>query len=134
MPIYEYLCAACGHRSEELQKMGARPLKSCPECGGKYEKQISAPSFQFKGSGWYVTDYAKKGADKHGKSDDAGSASPTSESKGDSKGEGKSDSKSDTGSDSTRSESKSKSDAKKESKSGGGNKESSGGSTKAGAG
>lgn len=60
MPIYEYLCEDCGHSSEELQKMGARPLRKCPACGGKYSKQISASAFQFKGTGWYVTDYAKK--------------------------------------------------------------------------
>ena len=72
MPIYEYLCEDCGHRSEELQKMGARPLRKCPSCGGKYSKQISAPSFQFKGTGWYVTDYARKdggsGGDTKGES------------------------------------------------------------------
>ncbi len=60
MPIYEYLCEDCGHRGEELQKMGARPPRKCPSCGGKYSKQISAPAFQFKGTGWYVTDYARK--------------------------------------------------------------------------
>ncbi len=72
MPIYEYLCEDCGHGSEELQKMGARPLRKCPSCGGKYSKQISAPAFQFKGTGWYVTDYAKKdggpGDDEKGES------------------------------------------------------------------
>jgi putative FmdB family regulatory protein len=66
MPIYEYECEACGHRSEELQKMGDPPLATCPACGGPYKKLLSAPSFQFKGSGWYVTDYARKDRDKGG--------------------------------------------------------------------
>jgi putative FmdB family regulatory protein len=60
MPIYEYECEACGHRSEELQKMDDPPLTTCPACGGPYKKLLSAPAFQFKGSGWYVTDYARK--------------------------------------------------------------------------
>jgi putative FmdB family regulatory protein len=121
MPIYEYQCADCGHRGEELQKMGARPLKKCPQCGGKYEKQISAPSFQFKGSGWYVTDYAKAGADKGAKADDAG------------KGEAKSDAKTEAAADSTSGESKSKPPTKKETKDGGAKKNSDGGSSKASA-
>lgn len=60
MPIYEYECEACGHRSEELQRMDDPPLATCPACGGPYKKLLSAPAFQFKGSGWYVTDYARK--------------------------------------------------------------------------
>jgi len=60
MPIYEYECLACGKRSEVLQRASDPPLGECPECGGQVRKLISAPAFQFKGSGWYVTDYASK--------------------------------------------------------------------------
>jgi len=60
MPLYEYQCKKCGHRFEKIQKFSDKPVKKCPECGGAVEKTISAPAVQFKGSGWYVTDYAKK--------------------------------------------------------------------------
>ncbi len=60
MPLYEYQCKKCGHRFEKIQKFSDKPIKKCPECGGPVEKTISAPAVQFKGSGWYVTDYAKK--------------------------------------------------------------------------
>ena len=60
MPLYEYECKKCGHRFEKIQKFSARPVKKCPECGGPVEQTISAPAVQFKGSGWYVTDYARK--------------------------------------------------------------------------
>ena len=60
MPLYEYLCKKCGHRFEKIQKFSDRMVKKCPECGGQVEQMISAPAVQFKGSGWYVTDYAKK--------------------------------------------------------------------------
>ncbi len=58
MPIYEYLCDACGHLSEAIQRLSDAPLTECDECGGPVRRLISAPAFQFKGSGWYVTDYA----------------------------------------------------------------------------
>jgi len=60
MPLYEYQCTKCGHRFEKIQKFSDRMVKKCPECGGRVEQTISAPAVQFKGSGWYVTDYAKK--------------------------------------------------------------------------
>src|SRR6266849_1842683 len=60
MPLYEYLCDACGHRFELIKKYSDPPLKICPKCGGAVHKLQSAPAFQFKGTGWYVTDYAKK--------------------------------------------------------------------------
>lgn len=60
MPLYEYQCEKCGHRFEKIQKFSDKLIKKCPECGGKVEQVISAPAVQFKGSGWYVTDYAKK--------------------------------------------------------------------------
>ncbi len=62
MPNYEYLCKKCGHRFEQIRKFSDKQLRKCPECGGVIEQVISAPAVQFKGSGWYVTDYAKKGA------------------------------------------------------------------------
>ena len=60
MPLYEYQCKKCGHRFEKIQKFSDKPVRKCPECGGPVEQTISAPAVQFKGSGWYVTDYAKK--------------------------------------------------------------------------
>ena len=60
MPIYEYKCQACGKRMEKIQKLSDPPCKKCPSCGGALTKLISSPAIQFKGSGWYITDYAKK--------------------------------------------------------------------------
>ena len=60
MPIYEYKCKKCGSILEILQKLNDPPLEKCPECGGLLKKVISPPAIQFKGSGWYVTDYARK--------------------------------------------------------------------------
>jgi putative FmdB family regulatory protein len=60
VPLYEYQCKKCKHRFEKIQKFSDRPVKKCPECGGPVEQLISAPAVQFKGSGWYVTDYARK--------------------------------------------------------------------------
>jgi putative FmdB family regulatory protein len=82
MPIYENECLNCGKRTELLQRIGEAPLVACPECGGPVKKLISSPAFQFKGSGWYVTDYAgKKGggaeAKSESKSDDGGKAEKT---------------------------------------------------------
>ena len=64
MPIYEYRCLECGEHLEKLQKASDDPLTVCDSCGGKLEKQWSLSGFQFKGEGWYVTDYAGKKADK----------------------------------------------------------------------
>jgi putative FmdB family regulatory protein len=60
MPIYEYVCAACHRRCEVLQRLSDPLLKECRVCGGAMKKVISSPAIQFKGSGWYITDYAKK--------------------------------------------------------------------------
>jgi putative FmdB family regulatory protein len=60
MPLYEYECKKCHHRFERIVKFSDRPMKKCPDCGGPVEQTITAPAVQFKGSGWYVTDYAKK--------------------------------------------------------------------------
>lgn len=66
MPLYEYQCQTCGNVSEAMQRMSDPPLSECQECGGELKKLVSAPAFQFKGSGWYVTDYADKGGSKDG--------------------------------------------------------------------
>src|SRR5579864_1218551 len=76
MPLYEYLCKKCGHRFEKIQKFSDRMVKKCPECGGQVEQVISAPAVQFKGSGWYVTDYARKSSSP-GSSGDSGSKEKT---------------------------------------------------------
>ena len=60
MPIYEYVCKACGHQEAVIQKVNEQPLTVCPKCGGDFKKKISAPSIRFKGDGFYITDYAKK--------------------------------------------------------------------------
>jgi len=78
MPLYEYQCKKCGHRFEKIQKFSDKPVKKCPECGGPVEQTISAPAVQFKGSGWYVTDYAKK---SHAPSSDGGSKDSKKEEK-----------------------------------------------------
>jgi putative FmdB family regulatory protein len=66
MPLYEYECKKCGHRFEKIQLYSDKMVKKCPECGGQVEQMISAPAVQFKGSGWYVTDYAKKSSSPGG--------------------------------------------------------------------
>ena len=68
MPLYEYQCKKCHHRFERIQKFSDPHVKKCPDCGGPVEQVLSAPAVQFKGSGWYVTDYAKKGAGSAGSS------------------------------------------------------------------
>jgi len=70
MPLHEYQCDACSHRFEAIQKFSDPPIAICPKCGSSVRKLISSPAFQFKGTGWYVTDYAKK--DAGAKEKDAG--------------------------------------------------------------
>lgn len=60
MPLYEYECGACGHRFEVIQKFSDSPIERCPLCSEPVHKLLSAPAIQFKGTGWYVTDYASK--------------------------------------------------------------------------
>ena len=95
MPLYEYECNSCGTRTEVIQRVGAPPLGPCEECGGEMVRLLSAPSFQFKGTGWYVTDYARKSGSSEGKSngkqsDSKGSETPKSK---DSSSSSKSESK-----------------------------------------
>jgi putative FmdB family regulatory protein len=60
LPLYEYACTHCGQRIEKIQKFSDPPLTQCEKCGGRLKQLLSSPAIQFKGSGWYVTDYARK--------------------------------------------------------------------------
>lgn len=90
MPLYEYQCDQCAHRFEVIQKFSDAPIAVCPKCGGPVQKLLSSPAIQFKGSGFYLTDYGRgtspketKSGDKAAKSDSSGgekSASGTSSS------------------------------------------------------
>ena len=73
MPIYEYQCDKCGSHFEVIQKFSDKPLKFCSNCKGRLTKLISQTSFQLKGSGWYVTDYAKSGKTSTSKPDESNS-------------------------------------------------------------
>ena len=83
MPLYEYECKKCGHRFERIQKFSDPMVKKCPDCGGKVEQMISAPAVQFKGSGWYVTDYAKRSGPSSGS--ESGGKNESNKESGDSK-------------------------------------------------
>jgi len=102
MPLYEYECSACAHRFEVIQKYSDAPIDICPKCGGAVSKLFSSPAIQFKGSGFYLTDYGRGGKSDLGTgSAKEGSAStPAGESKPESKSEPKTDSKSETKSES----------------------------------
>lgn len=97
MPIYEYQCKQCEERHEIIQRFSDEPLAHCPKCGGDMKKLISSPAIQFKGSGFYKTDYASSGSSAKG------------ETKAESRGETKAESKTETKSE-TKSESKSSSE------------------------
>lgn len=105
MPLYEYQCDACGGRFERIRKFSDPPLdEPCPSCGGHVQKLISSPAIQFKGKGWYVTDYAKSGTAGTSKSDstaseakaDAKSDATRKDSSSESKPETKTETKSET--------------------------------------
>lgn len=100
MPLYEYQCDACAHRFEVIQKFSDAPIEVCPKCGGAVKKLLSSPAIQFKGSGWYITDYARAGKSEGGvgagKNESGGSAAPSAtpskdEKKSDAKTEPKAD-------------------------------------------
>ncbi|MGE3176059.1 MAG: FmdB family zinc ribbon protein [Vicinamibacterales bacterium] len=93
MPLYEYECTACAHRFEVIQKFSDAPVSECPKCGGAVEKLLSSPAIQFKGSGFYLTDYGRG----TGKADAAGSKNGKGSAAGDSSGS-KDSAKSDGGS------------------------------------
>jgi putative FmdB family regulatory protein len=78
LPLYEYRCLKCAVHFEKIQKFSDPLLTTCPQCGGKLEQLLSSPAIQFKGSGWYITDYARK-SETSSKEDSA--ASPKSETK-----------------------------------------------------
>jgi putative FmdB family regulatory protein len=79
MPLYEYQCQVCENRFELIQKFSDPPAENCPVCGGAVRKLLSSPAIQFKGSGWYVTDYARKGAGEAGKGAKADAPASSSE-------------------------------------------------------
>jgi putative FmdB family regulatory protein len=82
MPLYEYQCKKCKHRFEQIQKFSDKPVKKCPECGGPVEKLISTSAVQFKGSGWYVSDYGRKGSGQSSSSSESdGGAKDSKDSK-----------------------------------------------------
>jgi putative FmdB family regulatory protein len=96
MPLYEYQCKKCHHRFERIQKFSDPHVKKCPDCGGPVEQMISAPAVQFKGSGWYVTDYAKKSqggsaSSGNGESGSSGDSASKKDEKKDEKKETKTD-------------------------------------------
>lgn len=100
MPLYEYQCKACDRRLEVLQRLAEPPLTTCPECGGELRKLVSAPAFQFKGEGWYVTDYARKpesggaqAADRAGEKAEKAAREGKPEAKAEGKTEGKAEGK-----------------------------------------
>ena len=96
MPIYEYKCTKCGHRFEKIhQSYSDARVKKCPECGGAVEQLFSAPAAHFKGEGFYVTDYARKGSGKPDSAESGSSAAPAKE-KSETKGETKSEAKAET--------------------------------------
>ena len=121
MPLYEYECDACGQRFEVIQKFSDAPAETCAECGkGPVRRLLSSPAIQFKGSGWYITDYAQKGrsesagkadtsdkADKTGKADKADKAEKADKADKADKAEGKPEKKGDTASPSSSSASSS---------------------------
>jgi putative FmdB family regulatory protein len=101
MPLYEYSCHRCGKTFEVRQKFADEPLTTHEECGGEVERLLSAPALQFKGTGWYVTDYARNGkgsngSDKSDKSDKKSKSDGKTESKTESKSESKTESKSES--------------------------------------
>ena len=116
MPIYEYQCTKCNDRTEVIQKFTDPPYAACEKCGGEVRKLMSAPAIQFKGSGFYKTDYASassKAETKAGSSEtksDSSADSKPSETKSETKSESKSETKSET-------KTESKSPSKAESKS-----------------
>lgn len=106
MPLYEYKCEGCGETFEVIQKFADEPLTVHEKCGAPVHRLMSAPAFQFKGTGWYVTDYAKGGSSVPAKGESGKNESSKSESGSDS---GKSDSSSKSSDTATKTESKSES-------------------------
>jgi putative FmdB family regulatory protein len=78
MPLYEYQCESCEHRFERIQKFSDPPADTCPSCGGPVKKLFSSPAIQFKGSGFYITDYPKKSQKSSGDSESSGTSKDAS--------------------------------------------------------
>jgi putative FmdB family regulatory protein len=89
MPLYEYKCHRCGEIFEVMQKFSDRPLSVHSQCGGELERLLSPPALQFKGSGWYVTDYARSNAPSGNGTSDKPSAEAKTETKAETKAESK---------------------------------------------
>jgi putative FmdB family regulatory protein len=106
MPLYEYKCDRCNEVFEVMQKFSDEPLTVHASCGGAVERLISAPAFQFKGSGWYVNDYGRKGKSGDSSSKSNGNSSTKTETQSDSKSESKSETKTESKSESKPAESK----------------------------
>ena len=108
MPLYEYECDACGRRFERIQKFSDPPATVCPNCGGAVRKLPSSPAIQFKGSGFYITDYAKSGSegakDDKGDKKSAESSASTSTDTGDAKSKPAATTESKSGDSSTKAE------------------------------
>jgi putative FmdB family regulatory protein len=83
VPIYEYECEKCGERLEKIQKVSDPPLERCYSCGGRLRRLIGVPAIQFKGKGWYITDYARKGMSTGGRSNGKSTGSKTDKGKSD---------------------------------------------------
>jgi len=81
MPIYEYRCTSCGDEFESIQKVNSRPLRKCKQCNGKVEKLISRSSFQLKGGGWFINDYAGTGRGNKKSTGPSETSKPSSPSK-----------------------------------------------------
>jgi putative FmdB family regulatory protein len=98
MPLYEYQCESCQHRFEVIQKFSDAPVDTCPKCSGVVKRLLSSPAIQFKGSGWYITDYARKSSGDSSKTAKAGEgdSSAASTDSAASKTETKTDTKAET--------------------------------------
>jgi putative FmdB family regulatory protein len=100
LPLYEYQCEKCGALTEKIQKFSDLPLTTCEKCGGKLERLLSAPAIQFKGTGWYITDYARKSSATASQAAEKSSGGSTSDGGGKSDGASSSETKGKSDSDS----------------------------------
>ena len=120
MPLYEYACLKCGRHTDKIEPVAGPHLRKCPQCGGKVESVITAPAIKFKGSGWYINDYAAKPSSGDGKTSEGAAASSADSKESSSKDSGSKDSGS---KESSSKESSGKDSSSKESSSSKGSKE-----------
>jgi putative FmdB family regulatory protein len=92
VPLYEYACLKCGRHTDKIEPVAGPHLKKCPHCGGKVESVITAPAIKFKGSGWYVNDYAAKPNSGEGKKSEGAAGNSSDSKEGSSKDSGSKDS------------------------------------------